>query len=149
MAELEELEEYSQYSDAIREVMDSEGVFPDDIPKRTARQGVRGYAVVHCSHCEWSWSSYRSHVVINLRKQRVVRIWKQKCKKCDTENVMTFRDIDFRPLVEKALGQEKKFRNPTLSHVVNDVDDGGHRGGPPHESRLCEKCGYGKTQCWI
>ncbi|XP_072181483.1 uncharacterized protein [Diadema setosum] len=144
-----EVEEYSQYSDAIRDVMATEEAFPDEIPEKTARQGVRGFAVGHCSGCARNWSSYRAHVVIDLKRQTVHKIWKQKCKKCDTPNVMSFKDVDFKSLVEKAIEQEKKFRNPVLRHDDDvDDDDGGRRAGPPHESSLCEKCEYGKTQCW-
>ncbi|XP_071477366.1 uncharacterized protein [Diadema antillarum] len=144
-----EVEEYSRYSDAIKDVMVTEGVFPDEIPERTARQGVRGFAVGRCGGCARTWSSHRAHVVIDLKRQTVHKIWKQKCKKCDTPIIMSFNGMEFQSLVEKAIEQEKKYRNPMLRHDDDVVDDdGGRRAGPPHESSLCEKCEYGKTQCW-
>ncbi|XP_054750595.2 uncharacterized protein LOC129256408 [Lytechinus pictus] len=139
------------FSYYIRDEMESEGIMTSEIPERTANQGVRGFAEMKCRNpgCDWSWSTHRAHVVIDLKRQKVKRIYKQKCKKCDRENEPKFPELVFRGLVLKALEQEKKFRNPNFgnANIDDDGDDGGRR-GPPHESRLCEKCEYGRSQCW-
>ncbi|XP_011678495.1 uncharacterized protein LOC100889128 [Strongylocentrotus purpuratus] len=140
------------YSEIIRDEMEDEGIMPSEIPERSARQGVRGFADMKCCNpsCRRTWSTHKGHVVIDLKRQNVNRIWKQKCKKCDRENEPTFRDLVFRELVIKAIEQERKYRNPDFAgrNIDDDGNDGGRR-GPPHESSLCEKCEYGRTKCWI
>ncbi|XP_041460088.1 uncharacterized protein LOC121411423 isoform X2 [Lytechinus variegatus] len=61
-----------------------------------------------------------------------------------------FQRMSFGVMIEKAIKQEKLFRDP--NSTLRKVDEGGRRGRPrrpPHESKLCEKCGYGNgKKCW-
>eukprot|EP00057_Strongylocentrotus_purpuratus_P024019 XP_011678493.1 PREDICTED: uncharacterized protein LOC105445107 [Strongylocentrotus purpuratus] len=131
------------YAAIIVEVMSEEGLFP--------REGVRGYGQSKCENCNRSWSTYRAHVVIDLKGQEVAKIYKQKCKRCKQEHVPSFPEEEFTEMVKKAIKQEKYFRDRN-SNDSTLVDDSGRRGRPrrpPHENTLCQKCGYGKGKnCW-
>ncbi|XP_054750596.1 uncharacterized protein LOC129256409 [Lytechinus pictus] len=136
--------------DIIREVMAEEGASPAEIPDHSKRQGVRGYGQSECENCDRTWSTYRAHVVFDLQEQVVAKIYKQKCKRCKQEHVPSFPEDEFTVMIEKAIKQEKLFRDP--NSTLRKVDEGGRRGRPqrpPHESKLCEKCGYGNgKKCW-
>nr|XP_054750695.1 uncharacterized protein LOC129256543 [Lytechinus pictus] len=140
------------YNSIIRSVMADKGISKNFIRERSCRQGVRGLSSITCSKpdCDGSWNTYQAHAVIDLKRQRIVRIYNQKCKKCDQENKPKFDESVFREMVNKALEMEKKFRNPQKASLKRPGfygDDDGY-GGPPHESSLCEKCGYGASPCW-
>lgn len=62
------------YAAVIIEVMSEEELFPREIPKRTQRQGVRGYGQSKCENCNRTWSTYRAHVVIDLKGQVVDKV---------------------------------------------------------------------------
>nr|XP_054750037.1 uncharacterized protein LOC129255732 [Lytechinus pictus] len=126
------------------------GEYPALIPHRSKRQGVRGYGKSQCEICDRTWSTYQAHVVIDLKKQEVVRIYQQKCRDCGTETEPYFPEDEFYVMIEKAIEQEKLHRYP--SSQIRRVHEGGRRGfprRPPHRSDLCERCGYGwGKKCW-
>ncbi|XP_011677642.1 uncharacterized protein LOC105444717 [Strongylocentrotus purpuratus] len=136
----------------IKSVMADKNITKNNIKERSSRQGVRGFSRIACSKpdCEGTWNTHQAHAVIDLKRQKVVRIYNQKCKTCQHENAPSFEDSVFREMVEKALEQEKKYRNNNRSVKRRSSyrDDDDEYGGPPHESSLCEKCGYGSSPCW-
>ncbi|XP_030828855.1 uncharacterized protein LOC105445107 [Strongylocentrotus purpuratus] len=91
------------YAAIIVEVMSEEGLFP--------REGVRGYGQSKCENCNRSWSTYRAHVVIDLKGQEVAKIYKQKCKRCKQEHVPSFPEEEFTEMVKKALNRRNTPRS--------------------------------------
>lgn len=64
------------YSEIIRDLMEDEGIMTSEIPERSARQGVRGFADMKCCNpsCSRTWSTHKGHVVIDLKRQNVQKV---------------------------------------------------------------------------
>eukprot|EP00057_Strongylocentrotus_purpuratus_P024017 XP_011678491.1 PREDICTED: uncharacterized protein LOC105445106 [Strongylocentrotus purpuratus] len=86
------------------------------------------------------WSSRLAHAVLDWQQQSVTKLYKQKCEKCLTENEPSFSQMEFKGIVQKEIKRILSNSSWTDDEIV--------QGGPGHNSQLCEKCGYGKTQCW-
>jgi len=62
------------------------GVRPDDVGKRFEYQVVRLNDVLYrCRSCKNQWSTHVAWILINCKKRKVLRDWKQKCLKCKAE----------------------------------------------------------------
>ena len=64
---------WNRYVNVIVDLMEEEGIYWEQVTNRHANQGVRGYGHATC-WCGNTWGSYHSYVIINLKKQRPVRV---------------------------------------------------------------------------
>ena len=65
---------WNMYLDVIEDLIEETGLLWKKITNRHAKQPVRGYGHATCSRCRNSWGSYHSYVIINLKKQRPVKV---------------------------------------------------------------------------
>ena len=64
---------WSMYLDVIEDEMEDAGVDLCDVRSRD-RKRVRGYGYARCSGCGNSWASYHSYVIIDLKRQKPVKV---------------------------------------------------------------------------
>ncbi|XP_063953938.1 uncharacterized protein LOC135153743 isoform X2 [Lytechinus pictus] len=134
-----------ELSQIVRDVMKEWGMPNLEMPNENSLQEVRGFAKFICSNpsCPRDWFSRFAYADINWEQQKVTKLYKQKCNKCGTKNEPYFSRGNFKRIVQNAI--EKFYRNLSNS---GSPDDEIVQGGLSHKSKLCEKCGYGKTRCW-
>ncbi|CAH1778824.1 unnamed protein product [Owenia fusiformis] len=151
------------YNYIIQIVMEYKEYDPKKIIKRCSRQGVFGEALFRCKKCRKGWKSAFGWAVIDLKRQKVAKFFKQGCLRCMPKLQYNagpfFTVIVFIGMVLKALLQyeyyiqRKQPNEPDGSddgeeHEPNDdstlqIDDG------PHKKEWCERCVYKRGKCWI
>lgn len=60
----------------IKSVMADKNITKNYIRERSSRQGVRGFSRIACSKpdCDGTWNTHQAHAVIDLKRQKVVRV---------------------------------------------------------------------------
>ncbi|XP_071789132.1 uncharacterized protein [Asterias amurensis] len=135
----------------IRDVMNNSFEYPidaQDIPRCYSFQSVHGKAVCkRCKRCTNSWRSDLAWMTFDLRNQRISKEWLQKCKRCGTENRLWFDHDDLETMVIHAVKRMLSLQDGSFQRRRRFGGDDRRR--PPHEQRLCERCGYGNRRCWL
>ncbi|XP_071942880.1 uncharacterized protein [Antedon mediterranea] len=129
----------------IRECMKEEGLDRQDVQKKYKIQSVHDHGTYQCRRCGHSWSSYHSCLTLDLQQQRIARRWRQKCDRCKKIESPWFHQNVLEDMVEYGIRRYFKLVKGTLNGSVAIKP----KGKPPHRSDLCERCGFGKRQCWI
>lgn len=141
------------YKWLVKEVMKSKGIDPKDVTNRVASFSQPFNGVFTCRNCVGKcWPSSWSWLVVNLKKQKIVRRFKQKCKDCGMEAVPFANVEQTRKVIEKVCDRY-------LKRIFDDQDPGKKkspnrdlepipalslpRSAKMHRIDLCEKCGYG------
>jgi len=135
-----------KWNRVVSEVCDELQLRPDDVGKRFAYQVVRlTDALYHCRSCKNQWSTHVAWILINCKKRKVLRGWKQKCLKCKVE--CTSFGI-----------KENMLRQAVLRGVLRCLEksdgifaflggSGSDNANLEHKHELCEKCDYGAVNC--
>ena len=151
----------------ITEVMEREGLYPEDIPKehgvnpanlqqiKGSRRYFRCKAFasfdehVDADLCHHSWKSAHAWCVLDLRKQRIAHRFCQECKHCEEKCTPDFDRSAVRRMAEfavdlclKRLGrrefEERSFDLSDMERVLTG----------PHDEERCEVCQSLGHSCW-
>ncbi|CAH1778825.1 unnamed protein product [Owenia fusiformis] len=148
------------YNRIIREVMasfDPPYCPQEDIIKEFAKQGVYGKSYLRCKSCGKGWTSAFGWVVIDLRRQKTGKFFKQGCENCAAKTGPFFPKEIFEAMVEIALWKYEYFyyskepgdRKPgDGSPPELDIDDLPENEGGPHKVSLCDRCIFKRRRCW-
>ncbi|XP_033625106.1 uncharacterized protein LOC117288377 [Asterias rubens] len=135
----------------IRDVMNNSFDYPidaQDIPRCYSFQSVHGKAICHrCTRCKKSWSTSLAWLTFDLRNQKIARAWLQKCKRCKADNLLSFPRDELEKMIIHAVERMLSLQDGSYQGRRRFGDDDRRR--PPHEQRLCERCGYGNRKCWL
>ncbi|XP_035217249.1 uncharacterized protein LOC118190610 isoform X1 [Stegodyphus dumicola] len=117
---------------------------PQDIRQNNACQIVYNRGEYCCLYCHRTWMSNFSWIRVNLKDQRFEYRWKMKCQNCLSLNEPKFTIPQFEELADMAIcwykGEDYTF--PRTNSVAY------RQFRRPHLPTLCEKCGWGATECW-
>ncbi|XP_065180786.1 uncharacterized protein LOC135811473 [Sycon ciliatum] len=130
-------------TDVIRSAMIELGLDADEVPIEYRIQDVFGSSRSYCSHCHRTWSSHISWVKMDLKTQRVLKNWKQRCLNCSQEVNPYITPEELKRISTLAVKRAQALMNGTfrpMSHA---------RRTSPHNTTTCEKCKYGRRPCWI
>lgn len=130
-------------SEVIRTAMAENGLFAEDVPNVFRIQDVFGTSRSYCSRCHRVWSSHISWVKFDLRSQRVLKNWRQRCLRCQDEVSPFITAEELERMVVLAIQRCQQLIEGTFrprAHCRNTA---------PHSTTTCEKCKYGRRPCWI
>ena len=143
------------------------GLDPEDIPGeepnvspeilKTIKKSCRYF---HCKAfaefdvhipCFHSWKSAHVWCILDLKKRRICRKWRQKCRQCNKKCIPSFDKSSVRRMAEfavdlclKRLGRrEYEVRDPTY-----DLSDMEKSLTGPHDEERCEMCQELGHSCW-
>lgn len=139
--------------DIISEVMEDNGLRPEDIPGYHRFWRCKGFASFD-SHfgCSRRWKSAHAWCKIDLRDQIISEKYTQGCQKCNREATPDFDDEAIRRMAEYAVNQcliklgrrERPQRDPFNFDDLHDaLDDKG-----PHDEARCQMCKELGRSCW-
>ena len=159
----------------IAEVMEEEGVDPNEIPKdshinpsdlqqikKTDRYfRCKGFVSfnVHITpsgrQCKHTWKSAHAWCVLDLKKQRIVHRWCQECRLCGGEYEPWFDEEALERMAEYAVNfylvrvgrREWKQRDDDYSIESDDSSSSSVPIGPHDEAR-CDMCKELGCSCW-
>ncbi|XP_030829277.1 uncharacterized protein LOC100888777 [Strongylocentrotus purpuratus] len=130
----------------LRQEMSRRSIHSAHISSRFTSRTMRGYGIARCRMCSRRWTSHQASAKIDLNNL-TVKVWRQKCQNCDQLVEMTFKEDEYKRMVNNMLDRlERQMRGETLSNH-DDATRGGH--GPPHRKELCEGCDWGSGDCRV
>ena len=82
-------------------------------------------------------------MTLDMHKQRVDRLWKQKCQRCYDECIPQYDDEEIKNMVSLVIKRFRRNRSDDRPYVHRQ-----HRAS--HDSNNCELCDYGRgTPCYV
>ncbi|XP_055946299.1 uncharacterized protein LOC129976643 [Argiope bruennichi] len=119
-----------------------------DFAPNRSEFAVPGIGYYRCDICYNYWRCAYAWVVVDLRKPNISYRWKMKCKYCCFHE----KHAGVTPVfaVEEIKNLTKKAINLYLYELFMDLDLGLYQIGSkgPHPKELCERCEWGKKECW-
>ena len=153
----------------ITEVMETEGLHPDDIPSEhgvnpASLQQIKGsrryyrckafasfdeHVDTDPDTCYHSWKSAHAWCVLDLKKQHIAHRWCQECKHCDKKCIPEFDRSAIRRMAEFAVDLcLKQLGRREFEERSFDLGDMERVLAGPHDEERCEMCQALGHSCW-
>ena len=145
------LEEYSAewYKDIIVQVLQENGLKPEDIKKEFSRE-MEGFAWFNCPSCQHKrWPSKHAWCVIKLKKLSVSFPYEQNCNRCESKAYPEFPRKSIKKLIQRVVNSYLIKIGKRKPHArASGTDDADIVEGGPHDEGRCGKCKHLGRSCW-
>lgn len=86
----------------LRQEMSRRSIHSAHISSRFSSRTMRGHGHAKCLRCSRKWTSHQASANIDLHNL-TVKVWQQKCQDCDHKVDMTFKEDEYKRMVNNML----------------------------------------------